>query len=79
MYKTVEEDTVDMADETLGRVLVRECWLGDSLATALGEDLVMASASGEVLAMDMGDLVMVVAIITSRTQQQKPPQKTTQR
>ena len=70
MYKTVEEDTGDMDEETLGQALVQECWPGDSLATALGEDLAMALGL-EVLAMDMVVLVMVVAITTSRTPQRR--------
>ena len=69
-------DTGDMDEETLGQALVRECWLGDSLATVSGEDSAMALVL-EVLAMDMVVLVMVVATTTSRTPQQRPQQKTT--
>lgn len=61
-------DTGDMAEETLGQALVQECWLGGSLATVLGEDLVMALVL-EVADLDMADLVMVVAITTSRIPQ----------
>ena len=71
MYKTVEVgDTGDTAEETLGQVLVRECWLGGSLDTVLGEDSAMALVL-EVADLDMADLVMVVAIITSRTPQRR--------
>ena len=71
MYKTVEVgDTGDTAEETLGQVLVRECWLGGFLDTVLGEDLAMALVL-EVADLDMADLVMVVAIIMSRTPQRR--------
>ena len=70
MYKTVEEDTGDMDEETLGQALVQECWPGDFLVTGSGEDLAMALGL-EVLAMDMVVLVMVVAITTSRTPQRR--------
>ena len=74
MYKTVEEDTGDMDEETLDQALVQECWPGDSLATASGEDLAMVlglEVGLEVLAMDMVVLVMAVAITTSRTPQRR--------
>ena len=69
-------DTGDMVEETPGQALVQECWLGGSLATVLGEGLVMALVL-EVADLDMVDLVMVVAITASRILRQRLQQKTT--